>query len=198
MERMECAIDYVTSTTLVGIWQGFFFSPSACVFCDPATVRQRDLQPCLRACVSAASVCGLPCVCVWAMPAALTVDQSVYRSSADQLGPPSVCWRCRLPPAPRTAPPAAATDRRARPVLHHDSGHEEAKHIFILVNLSAESFASWRNKKNLLKKKKNGGKKWIQGSFMTGCMTSRPNLNTPLYYCYFFFFICTWNDSGRA
>lgn len=41
---------------------------------------------------------ALTCVCVWSrcvwvMPAALTADQSVYRSSADQLRPPSVCFQ---------------------------------------------------------------------------------------------------------
>lgn len=84
------------------------FFPSACVLCDPATVRQRDLQPSLRACVSVASVCGPPCV--WVMPAALTVDQSVYRSSADQLGPPSVCWRC--PAASSTTDSATSSGDR--------------------------------------------------------------------------------------
>lgn len=47
------------------------------------------------------SVCVWMDVCghdVWVMPAVLTVDLSAQASS--------VCWSCRLLPAPRTAPPA--------------------------------------------------------------------------------------------
>lgn len=73
---------------------------SAFVLHDPGSVHQRDLQSWL--CML---VCGPR---VWVMPAAQTTDQSVFRTGADQLRPPSVCRSCELLPAPRTAPPGEA------------------------------------------------------------------------------------------
>lgn len=140
--RMECAVDYVTYLTLVGIWKGIFsFSMCALRSSYRPSAWFTALPPCVR-------VCSL---CVWS-PVCVS-DASGADSRSIRL--PFKCRSARasecllalpLPPAPRTAPPAAATDRWARLMLHHDSGHEEPKHIFILVNLSAESFASWRNK----------------------------------------------------
>lgn len=158
------------------------FSPSACVLCDPATVRQRDLQPCLRACVrarvSAASACGPPCA--WVMPAALTVDQSVYRSSADQLGPPSVCWRC--PAASSTTDSATSSgDRPDERFITTPVTRSQNTHLFCSIYRQKVSRHGAKKKKR--------GKKWIQGSFITGCMTSPPNLNTNAKHTANFFFL---------
>lgn len=109
-----------TSMTIIGILR-WSFVRHLC-----SAIQEPSIRVIYSPCPERLCVCGPG---VWVMPAALTADQSVYRSSADQLRLRVSGWSCRPLPAPRTAPPAAAALNKPEGRTSTSAGdHREAKH----------------------------------------------------------------------